>query len=115
MLASTMPFTPTSLAAELKREMEEAFAALEPDGEAAAEIATLPTGLDGAPKWNTHSLRRGGAKKARDLMPVSKAMEEDINRHFGWIEEYMRGGKKRQIAYAGTLSATRRIAITKHF
>ena len=81
------------------------------------EIATLPLSLGGLPKWNSHSCRRGGAKKARNmgyLWPDADEREysEDINRHFGWLEEAMKGGKKRQVAYAGTLPVGRRTRVT---
>ena len=48
-------------------------------------------------------------------MDKSGAKDEDINRHFGWQEEAMKGGKKRAVKYAGTLPAERRIRVTKLF
>ena len=39
-------------------------------------------------------------------------IDEDINRHFGWMEEALKGGKKRAVAYASTLSVQRRLNVT---
>ena len=79
------------------------------------EATSAAASLYGVPKWNSHSARRGGTKKARATMLRSKAKEEDINNHFGWIEEANKGGKARQVAYAGTLEAQRRINVTRLF
>ena len=111
-----MAWSPGSLAAQLKDEFEEAAAAaLEQNADASDEIAALPLSLSGKPKWNSHSCRRGGAKRARDTAKVSGAEPEDINRHFGWMEEALRGGKKRAAAYAATLSVLRRLAVTLYW
>jgi hypothetical protein len=48
-------------------------------------------------------------------MLQSEAREEDINRHFGWLEEAMKGGKTRPVAYASTLPVGRRLAVTRLF
>ena len=79
------------------------------------EIAALPLSLSRRPKWNSHSCRRGGTKKARDTAVASEALADDINRHFGWAEEAMRGGKRRQAAYAGTLPVIRRLRVSSHW
>jgi hypothetical protein len=80
------------------------------------EISALPLSLSGEPKWNSHSCRRGGTKRARDLMDQGgEDYTDDINRHFGWAVEAAKGGKKRQMAYAATLAASRRIRVTKAF
>jgi hypothetical protein len=112
-----MAWTPGSLAAQLKAQFEAAAEAAESGGVQAEldEIATLPLSLSGQPRWNSHSCRRGGAKRARDLAHLSKAKSEDINRHFGWMEEAMRGGKRRAAAYASTLPVLRRLRVTSHW
>jgi hypothetical protein len=79
------------------------------------ELKSMPSNIHGKPKWNSHSCRRGGAKRARETMNFTEAKEEDINRHFGWVEEALKGGKRRQVAYAGTLPPARRISVTLGF
>jgi len=77
------------------------------------QLSSLPQNLDG-PKWNSHSCRRGGTKLARELMDLSGASTEDIDRHFGWSTG--RGNtKKQQVAYAGMLPVARRVAVTEFF
>jgi len=112
-----MPWQPGSLAGQLKSMMEEAAEHAEHCGDALVldEIAALPLSLSGRPKWNSHSCRRGGTKKARDTAVASEALADDINRHFGWAEEAMRGGKRRQAAYAGTLPVIRRLRVSSHW
>jgi hypothetical protein len=111
---SLMPYSPGSLASTLKAEFEEAIEAAEAATDSAAmdEVAILPMTLAGRPKWNSHSCRRGGAKKAQDMADDSKADPSDINRHFGWLDEAMKGGKRRQTAYASTLPVLRRLRVT---
>jgi len=111
-----MPYTAGSLATCLKAEFEEAYEQLLQAGDPEViEASTLPSTLDGVPKWNSHSARRGGTKRARATMELSEAKEEDINYHFGWVEEAMKGGRKRQVAYAGTCEADRRVRVTCRF
>ena len=120
-LAVPMPVTTGTLSAELKARMESAYdeVAFHTDDGTRNQLSALPTGLSGRPKWNSHSLRRGGAKLAREILLASGATrspaEEDINFHFGWYEEAMRGGKKRQTAYASTVPASRRMSVTDRF
>ena len=114
-LGVPLPITPESVAKELKVKMTAAHSQLVAGGENTEDLASLPIGLDQEPKWNSHSCRRGGTKRARDLLDVSKAKEEDVNRHFGWQEEALKGGKRRQVAYAGTLPAARRKNVTRMF
>ena len=113
-LTSPMPYTPGSLAGTLKAEFEEAMDTAEQtrNPDAMDEIAVLPLSLSGRPKWNSHSCRRGGAKRAQDQAHESKAEIHDINRHYGWMEEAKRGGRKRQTAYASTLPVQRRLRVT---
>ena len=76
------------------------------------ELSALPMDLAG-PKWNSHSNRRGGTKRSRDTMEQSGARGEDVDRHYGWaIADFK---KTRQVAYAGTLPASRRMAVTAFF
>lgn len=120
-----MPYTPGSLAANLRVEFMEAYEQVLAEGleDEVQEVTDLPVGLHGVPKWNSHSGRRGGAKHARYLMnnfddllhPERKTLPEDINVHFGWLEEALRGGKARQVAYASTTETTRRTAVTIGF
>ena len=112
-----MPVTAGTLSAELKSRMTSAFneVDLTTNEELRDQLSALPSGLSGVPKWNTHSLRRGGTKLARELMVDSEAREEDINLHYGWFEEAMKGGKKRQMAYASTVPAKRRMRVTSLF
>ena len=116
-----MAVTTGTLSSELKAHFEMAYDAVdfEADTDLANQLSALPSGLSGRPKWNTHSLRRGGAKLAREILLASGSTrsptEEDINFHFGWFEEAMRGGKKRQTAYASTVPAQRRMSVTKKF
>jgi hypothetical protein len=118
-LPTTMPWAPGSLAGVLKREFEAAAAAVELSGspEEQDELSVLPLSMSGVPKWNSHSCRRGGAKRARQLAHMTEGItpaqiDEDINRHFGWMEEALKGGKKRAVAYASTLSVQRRLNVT---
>ena len=76
-----MPWQPGSLAGQLKSMIEEAAEHAEHCGDALVldEIAALPLSLSGRPKWNSHSCRRGGTKKARDTAVASKALADDIN------------------------------------
>ena len=112
-----MPYTPGSMSANLKNEFNQAYEHMIQNGteDELMELASLRTTMQGKPKWNSHSCRRGGAKLSRYLMEDSEASEEDINRHFGWMEEALRGGKKRQVAYASTLPVPRRVRVTSWF
>jgi hypothetical protein len=112
-----MPITPGSIAGELKALFDQTYRDLLDSEEPldSEDISSLPTTPGGVPKWNSHSCRRGGARHARNLMLQSEAREEDINRHFGWLEEAMKGGKTRQVAYASTLPVGRRLAVTRLF
>ena len=78
------------------------------------ELSAMPTNLHGRPQWGSHSCRRGGAKHARETMHKTEATEDDINRHFGWMIEYLKD-KARQVAYAATLPALSRIRATLGF
>ena len=113
-----MPWHPGSLATRLRAHIVEAAEQAPGGGEIADqdETVVIPMSLGGKPKWGSHSCRRGGAKRARDLAHLwgaSPDIYEDINRHFGWLEEAMKGGRKRQAAYASTLPVQRRIRVTK--
>ena len=112
-----MPVTTGTLSAELKARMQRAFEEIDftENPELRDQLSALPTGLSGQPKWNTHSLRRGGTKLARETMLESGAREEDVNFHYGWQEEALKGGRKRQVAYAATVPAKRRMNVTRLF
>ena len=112
-----MPILSGSLGAELKLRMERAYDQIDftADKSLLNQLSALPQTLGGRPKWNVYSLRRGGAKLSRETMLDSGATEADINFHFGWFEEAMKGGKKRQVAYASTVPAERRMKVTKRF
>jgi hypothetical protein len=112
---SPMPWTPGALAAELKREFTAVHGDILIGGtrEERAEMASLPAGPLGTPKWASHSCRRGGTKRARDTRHLSGAEVEDIDRHFRWhTAEFM---KNMQVSYAGMMSVAQRIAVTLCF
>jgi hypothetical protein len=114
-VVSTMPWTPGALAAELRAEFKEVYADLLLNGseEERRELASIPAGPLGLPKWASHSCRRGGTKRARDTRHLTGASEEDINRHFRWHTAEFK--KNMQVSYAGMLSAEQRMAVTRHF
>jgi len=112
-----MPWTPGSLAGELKEHFEAAFLEVlqgsNPDER--GQLSSLPMGGMGGPKWASHSCRRGGCKLARELnlgVPGG-ASEEDINRHFRWHTAETK--KDRQVSYAGMRDPSARVNVTRRF
>ena len=111
-----MPWQPGSLATELKTNLEKAYQVCMEEGnpDFVNQISTLPISAAGV-KWNTHSLRRGGTKLARDLImaKISDATFEDVDRQGRWHTDATR--KDKQVSYAAMRSAAERIAVTRHF
>jgi hypothetical protein len=72
------------------------------------QSAGLAMNLHG-PRWNSHSCRRGGTKKAREG-PASREM---IDAHFRWGAKEAK--RQQQVAYASLEEAARRMEVTAHF
>ena len=114
-----MPWAPTSLASELKKEMTLAYEELIADatarGAAANELTAMDVDLtlEGTPRWSSHSGRRGGTKRARELMHASGLTDKAINRHFRWHNKEL--NLDRSVCYAGMLTAEERMLPTRDF
>jgi hypothetical protein len=67
------------------------------------------------PKWGTHSARRGGAKRAIDLIPLSGVEKIQIDFHFGWDEMSHAKLHPMQWMYAGTACPQARRMVTAFF
>ena len=122
---SDQPWTPASLASELKEVFEavflevvssdvaEAAGATSSASELVGQLAALPANIKG-PKWNSHSCRRGGTKLAMELRDKSGASKDDVDRHYGWLTK-KNNTRRQQAHYAGMLPAQQRINVTLHF
>ena len=115
--ASDQVYTPVSLMTEYKKIFNEVYNELMDGGteQDLDDMATLVADIDG-PKWNSHSCRRGGTKRAREIMhdfPELKITEQDIDRHFRWQSDVLT--REQQVAYAGMLAAEQRRRVTEYF
>jgi len=111
---SDQAYTPGSLMTTYKRVFEEAYETVLEFGSAVEndELSSLVAGIDG-PKWNSHSCRKGGTKRARELMDFSKVNEQAIDRHFRWKSETLT--REQQVAYAGMVASRERCMVTLYF
>jgi len=105
-----MPLQPGSLSNTMKKTFNMIYEQLlESDSkELEVQSAGLAMNLHG-PRWNSHSCRRGGTKKAREG-PASREM---IDAHFRWGAKEAK--RQQQVAYASLEEAARSMEVTAHF
>ena len=66
-------------------------------------------------KWNTHSARRGGAKRAVETRGLSGVSVTDIEFHFGWDEKTNAKDNGMMWLYAGDADRRERRRVTAFF
>ena len=105
-----MPLQPGSLSNTMKKTFSSVYEQLLESNseELEGQSAGLAMNLHG-PRWNSHSCRRGGTKKARE----GPASRELIDAHFRWGAKEAK--RQQQVAYASLEEAVRRIEVTAHF
>ena len=66
-------------------------------------------------KWNTHSARRGGAKRDLETIKLSKVSTTNIEFHFGWDEMTNAKDNSMMWMYAGDADRHERCKTTAFF
>ena len=80
------------------------------------KINCVPGLLPGdVPKWNTHSARRGGAKRALDVSDESGVEPIQVEFHFGWDEMANAKDHTMMFMYCGDSEREKRALLTKFF